>query len=143
MAAHILPRGTPAQSDPSPSASTPPQFRHVYRAHVTPQHSRGVEVTAFVEAASREAAVRKISQAIMAIEFGATPESVADRIYNCSSAEELIAEGLSEDHAVRLFETSWSGDRAVGFVKHPLVLTADPAPLLRVWAQIAEPGERP
>jgi hypothetical protein len=132
---------TPTAGAPKPfpfSTSTRRSSPPVPRSRA-PQHSRGVEVTAFVEAASREAAVRKISQAITAIEFGSTPESVAERIYNCNSAADLIAEGLSDDHAVRLFETGWSGDRAICFVESPLVLTPNPAPLLRVWAQIRQP----
>jgi hypothetical protein len=111
----------------------------IFRAHVTPQHSRGTEVTAFVEAASREAAVRKISQAITAIEFGSTAESVAERIYNCNSAAELIEEGLGEDLEARLFETGWSGGKPICFVGHPLFLLADPAALCRKWAQLPQP----
>jgi len=131
----------PAQPDqvtPSPS-----HFRRIYRAHVQPQHARGVEVTAFVEAASREGAIRKISQTVAALEFGSTPESVQERLYNCNSAAELIDEGLSEDLEARLFETGWSGGKPICFVEHPLFLIKDAGVLIRVWAQIAEQGERP
>jgi hypothetical protein len=123
-----------------PSNPLPSHFRRLYRAHVQPQDWRGVEVTAFVEAGSREAAVRKMSQAIAAIEFGSTPESVAERIYNCTPASELIDEGLSEDLEARLLETDWWGGKPICFVEHPLVLLSDPVPLLEVWARVAKRG---
>jgi hypothetical protein len=110
----------------------------LWRAHVSAADWRGTEVTAFVEAGTREAAIRKIAGAIAALEYRKL-EEVAERIYNLASAEELIAENLSDDHAVRLFETSWAGNRAVGFVEAPLVLTANPGPLLRGWAQLPRP----
>lgn len=110
-------------------------FRRVYRAHVEPKEWRGVEVTAFVEAGSRETAVHKIAQAIAVID-GSTAESIQERIYNCSGAAELMAEGLSEDIEMRLMETGWGGGKAISFVEHPLVLISDPTPLLRVWARV-------
>jgi hypothetical protein len=115
-------------------STVPHQFRRLFRAHVQPQDWRQPECTAFVEAGTHSAAVRKIAGAIAALEYR-KPEEVQERIYNCSSAEELIAEGLSEDHALRLFETGWS-DRVVSWVESPLVLLLDPAPLLKVWARI-------
>jgi hypothetical protein len=128
------------QSLPRPNAahSLPVHFRRLYRAHITPRaHDyRGPELTAFVEASSREGAVRKIAAAIVAaMEFGSTAESVAERIYNCNSAQECIDDGLSEDVELRLFETGWSGNKAICFVEHPLFLLANPAPLCRKWAQ--------
>jgi hypothetical protein len=114
----------------------PAAFRRLYRAHIQPAHDwRQPELTAFLEAGSRETAVRKIAQAIAAIEFGSTPASVQERIYNCSGAAELIDEGLSENLEERLMETGWSGGKATHFVEHPLVLLSDPAPLLFVWAR--------
>jgi hypothetical protein len=110
----------------------------LFRAHVSPASWRGTEVTTFVEAGTREAAIRKIAGAIAALEYR-KPEEVTERIYNLASAEELIAEGLSESHAERLLETGWSGNRAVSFVESPLVLLANPGPLLRVWAQLQRP----
>lgn len=49
------------------SQSVPDPFRRLFRAHVQAQHSRGVEVTAFVDASSRETAIRKIAQTIAAL----------------------------------------------------------------------------
>jgi hypothetical protein len=129
------PAGAPK---PFPFSLSTIDLRRLYRAHVEPQHSRGVEVTAFVEAASREAAVRKISHAITALEFGSTPESVAERIYNCNSAAELIDDGLGEDIEARLFETGWGGGKPICFVEHPLFLIEDAAALIRAWAQISQ-----
>jgi hypothetical protein len=133
MAVSILhPRAEQAHPVPSP-------FRRLFRAHITPLDWRQPELTAFVEAGSRETAVRKIAQAIAAIEFGSTPESVQERIYNCCGSAELIDEGLGEDLEGRLMETGWGGGKPICFVEHPLVLLTDPAPLLRAWARVAKP----
>jgi hypothetical protein len=123
----------PAPAHPSRSADI--DITRLYRAHVSGADWRGAERTAFVEASSHHAAAKKIAAAIAVLEYR-KPEEVAERIYNLTSAEELIAEGLSEDHALRLFETGWQGGRPTYFVRSPLVLTADPGPLLRVWAQL-------
>lgn len=122
-------------SETTPAVEVPSAFRRVYRAHVEPQKWRGVELTAFVEAGSRETAVRKIAQAVAVID-GSTAESIQERIYNCSGAEELVNEGLGEDIEGRLLETGWGGGKPICFVEHPLVLMSDPTPLLRVWARI-------
>jgi hypothetical protein len=132
MAVTILPRAAAQPTRPSPVEI---DLTRLYRAHVSAHDWRGTEVTAFVEASSHHAAAKKIAAAIAVLE-NRKPEDVLDRIYNCSSAEELIAEGLSEDHSVRLLETGWSGGQATHFVRSPLVLTANPAVLLRIWAQL-------
>jgi len=62
------------------------------------------------------------------------PETVEERIYNCSSAQELVDDGISEDLELRLFEVGWSGTSAY-FVEEPLFLVTSPA-LIRKWAQI-------
>jgi hypothetical protein len=112
----------------------------LYRAFVSGRDGyRNPERTVFVEAASREAALRKIAAVIVALEYGSTVESVCERIYNLSSAQECIAEGLSADVELRLFETGWSGGKASCFVMHPLFLLDDPAPLIRMWASIPQP----
>lgn len=131
MAVQSLPRADEAQPVPSP-------FRQIFRAHVEPKDWRRPELTAFVEAGSRETAVRKIAQAIAAIEFGSTEESVRSRIYNATSAAELIEEGLGYDIEGRLMQTGWGGGKPICFVEHPLVLLADPAPLLKIWARVTQ-----
>lgn len=110
-------------------------FSRIYRAHVQPRDWRGTERTAFVEAGSHSAAVKKIAAAIAALEFGSTPEQVEERIYNCHSAQELVDEGVSKDVELRLLETGWSGDKATHFVAEPLFLLIAPAALIRVWAR--------
>jgi hypothetical protein len=134
MAVTSLPRATarPAETRPSPIEI---DLSHLYRAHVSAADWHGAERTAFVEASSHHAAARKIAAVVAALEYR-KPEEVIERVYNCASAQELIAENLSDDHAVRLFETSWRGNQAVGFVESPLVLTANPGPLLAVWARL-------
>lgn len=110
----------------------------LYRAFVSGRDGyRNPERTAFVEAASREGALRKIAAVIVALEYGSTVESVSERIYNLNRAAECIEEGLSEDHELRIFETGWG--KAITFVEHPLFLLDDPAPLCRKWAQIPQP----
>jgi hypothetical protein len=59
---------------------------------------RGIECTAFVEAANHSAAARKIAAAVAALEYGSTAEAVLERIYNVTSGIELIAEGISTDY---------------------------------------------
>jgi hypothetical protein len=116
------------------SASPLPYFR-LYRAHIG-AGARDAERTAFVEAASHQDAARKIANAVAAFE-GRLPDAVAERIYNVSSARELVAEGLSGDIELRLFETGWSRE-AISFVQEPLFLLAAPAGLIRKWAQIID-----
>jgi len=109
-----------------------------------PRDWRAPELTAFVEAPSRESAIRKIALSVVAaLEFGNTAEGVAERIYNCLSAAECIEEGLSTDRELRLFETGWSGGKPICFVHHPLFLLNNPAPLCRKWAQIPQPIAQP
>ena len=118
-----------------------PSIARLYRAHVQPQGWRGIECTAFVEAANHSAAARKIAAAVAALEYGSTAEAVLERIYNVTSGIELIAEVISTDYGLRLFETGWSGQDVIAFVEHPLFLLADAAPLCRRWARILEPRD--
>jgi hypothetical protein len=112
----------------------------LFRAFVSGRDGyRSPERTVFIEAASREGAVRKIAAVIAALEFGSTVEGVQERIYNCAPAAECIDEGLSTDLELRLFETGWSGGKPICFVECPLFLLDDPAPLCRKWAQIPQP----
>ncbi len=116
----------------------PLPFPRLYRAHIGaagPEPER----TAFVEAASPRDAVRKIANAVAAFE-NRLPDTVEERLYNVSSAQELTDEGLSEDIEARLFETGWCGNRAVCFVQEPLFLLAAPAALIRKWAQVSVQG---
>jgi hypothetical protein len=98
------------ENPPSSSVSDTahdPAIARLYRAHVQPQDRRGIERTAFVEASNHNAAVRKIAAAIAALEYCSTTESVCERVYNVASGIELVAEGLSTDPELRLFETGW------------------------------------
>jgi hypothetical protein len=108
-------------------------FPRLYRAHIGADQY-GTERTAFVEALSHHGAIRKIANAVAALEQR-LPESVESRIYNCWSAAELIEDGTSEDPTLRLFETGWCGKEA-SYVDEPLFLVASPA-LIRKWATIA------
>jgi hypothetical protein len=116
------------------SNSPLPYFR-LYRAHIAAGPC-GTERTAFVEAASHQDAARKIANAVAAFE-SRLPDAVAERIYNVTSARELISEGLSGDIELRLFETGWCRE-AASFVQEPLFLLAAPAGLICKWAQTIE-----
>jgi hypothetical protein len=106
-----------------------------YRAHVQGAYYRSPERTAFVEAFSHQCACKKIAATVAVLE-NRTPAEVA---YNCFSAQELVDQGLSEDPALRLFETGWSGGRPTYFVREPLFLLAAPAAMIRKWAAIPAP----
>jgi hypothetical protein len=118
------------------AASSPLPYPRLFRAFIGAE-SRGTERTAFVEAASHRDAIRKIANAVAALETR-LPETVEERIYNCASVRELIDEGLSEDIELRVFETGWSGGKPICFVEEPLFLLTAPAGLIRKWMQSME-----
>ena len=107
----------------------------VYRAHVQPADWPSAERTAFIEASSHHAAVRKIAVVVAALEYR-SPDPVEERIYNCKGAEECIEEGLSADLELRLFEIGWNGHEPIAFVEHPLFLLDECVALIRKWAAI-------
>jgi hypothetical protein len=116
-------------------AKPTPVFPRLFRAHVhAAANSRAPERTCFIEAAGHSDAVAKIAATVAALERR-SPAEVADRIYNCFSAQELIDSGVSEDIPLRLFETGWAGNRATHFVEQPLFLVARPGELARIWAR--------
>lgn len=138
MATSILsaPGERPIDSRQTPAFATCDiDITRLYRAFISQDNWRRPELTAFVEAHSRGAAARKIAEAVALIEIR-RPDEVTERIYNLAHATELIAENVSDDHAARLFECGWSGGRVIAWVSAPLVLLADPEPLLRVWARL-------
>jgi hypothetical protein len=118
MAVRILPRAT-ARVVPSRPSPVEIDLTRLYRAFVSQDSWRDPERTVYVEAPSREGAIRKIAAAISALEFGSTPEAVRARVYNCTSALELIEDGVSEDHTLRLWETGWSGSNVIAWVEQP------------------------
>jgi hypothetical protein len=136
VVSEVIQRGPPSAAA---SPLLPTSFRRLYRAFVQPRRWPDIELTAFVEASSRQLAIHRIAAAITALEHGSTVESVSERIYNCASAIECVAQGLSETRELRIFETGWGGGKAICFVEHPLFLLPDPAPLCRKWAQIPQP----
>jgi hypothetical protein len=119
-----------------PPAKSGIDFSRLYRAHIGSADWRRPERTAFVEAFSHNCACKKIVAAVAALEHR-QPAEVADRIYNCYSAKELVDEGLSEEIELRLFETGWSGGKATHFVSEPLFLLERPRALIAVWTEIA------
>ncbi len=126
---------TPAVAGSVPPA-LPAHLRRLYRAFVTPQRATDPERTFFVEAATHQAAGKKIAGVISTLEYTKLCDA-EQAIYNVHSIDELIHEGLSEDIEARAFETGWSHDQGISWVEAPVFLVADPAPLLRAWARIA------
>ena len=74
---------TGAHGGMSALATADIDITRLYRAHVSPHRYPGIELTAFVEAGTHTAGMRKIAGAIAAMEYR-TPEEVFERIYNCS-----------------------------------------------------------
>jgi hypothetical protein len=146
MAAINLPQIVPASagmpSNPLPFSLSNVGVHRIYRAHVTPRDWRQPERTIFVEAFGERAALERMAQAVAAIDW-CTREDAAERLYNCYSARELLEDGVSADPLTRLFETGWSGDKAIAFVTHPLILVEDAAPLIRAWAAIEGTDRQP
>lgn len=120
------------------SARAGVDLARVYRAHVSPYDWRGTERTAFVEASSSHGARKKIAAAVSALEYS-SPAQVEDRIYNVKGALECIAEGLSPNPILRVFETGWSAE-LITYVEEPLFLLGKPALFVRTWAQIPARG---
>lgn len=107
----------------------------LYRAFLEPRTDRGPEHVVFVEALDHRQAVYRIVRAVAAIEGHEPDRTLHDRVYNVSSARELIAENRSEDPELRLFETGISGGRPTYYVPTVLFLTAQAA-LIRKWASL-------
>ena len=60
--------------------------------------------------------------------YGSTVESVSERINNCASAIECVAQDRSENRELRIFETGWGGGKAICFVE-PCGSSLDQTPL--------------
>jgi len=110
-----------------------PSIHSLYRAHVAGATSRDPDLTVFVEADSWAIAVTKISEAISAMERRPSTQ-VAERIYNCHTAEACIEMGESTDLELRLFEIGWQNKGPL-FAERPVFLVLDPAPLWRKWLE--------
>ena len=117
----------------------------LYRAIVGPSEYRCTEHVAFVEASGYQMAIDIIAAAVAAIECRKAAD-VAERIYNCESARELIARGESDDLELRLFETG--GNRnGPSYIREPLVgplfFLDAPAALIRKWSAIPATKQAP
>ena len=108
-----------------------PSFSRVYRAFVSPLSVSHSELTVFVEASSRDGARRHICE-LVALITRRTVDDVENALYNLSSAQELLDEGVSESPGLRLFECGWSCE-GITYVESPLFLVTDPTPLLQTW----------
>jgi hypothetical protein len=113
----------------------PTHLRRLYRAFVTPRCASDPERTFFVEAATHQAAAKKVAGTIAALEYTKLFEA-EESVYNVASAFELVHDGISEDVEMRIWECGWSGPKVICWVEAPVFLVRDPAPLLRAWARI-------
>lgn len=111
----------------------------VYRAHVSPA-SGECEPTVYVEAGSHEGAIRKIVAAISACQ--PWRKDVADAVYNCHSAVELIDQGESADVELRLFEVGWGGGRSPSMCSNPVFLVEEPGAWAAKWAEARTTNRR-
>jgi hypothetical protein len=101
---------------------------------VTPPRGTDPERTFFVDAATHQAAAKKIAGTISALEYTKLYEAES-AIYNVYSVFELVHDGISDDLEARLFETGWGGGRVICWVQAPVFLVADPAPLIQAWVR--------
>lgn len=115
----------------------PAHLRRIYRAFVTPQNASDPERTFFVEAATHQAAARKIAGTIAALEYTKLFDA-EEAVYNVTSVFDMVHGGMSDDIEARIYECGWSGDRVCAWVTAPVFLVRDPAPLLRVWARVTK-----
>jgi hypothetical protein len=112
-------------------------FRHVYRAHVQAAGSE-CERTVYVEAISHEQAIKKITAVLEACEPWRSCAN--ERVYNCSSAVELVEEGESDDVELRLFEVAWGGGRPPQMCRHPVFLVKNPGAWAAKWSAACRHG---
>lgn len=113
-------------------------IERLYRAHITPSTPGQPHRTVFVEAVNDTAALRKVREVLAALENRSAKHlAECEAVYECRSALELMQQGVSDDLDARLFETAGARDgKVVSFIRHPVFLLQDPAPLTRKWAQI-------
>lgn len=118
---------------PSDNEQLPHGWRSLWRAQTSlPPSVARDELTIFVHAGGRDAAHLAIKRALHAM-FPAAYQDLDDAYYNLSSAPELVAEGLSERHVDRLFESAWSGEKVEGWVRAPVFVASEAAALYAAW----------
>lgn len=122
-------------SDPTDSnvQQLPHGWRSLWRAHTSlPPSVASDELTIFVRAGGRDAAHLAIKRVLHAM-FPAAYQDLDDAYYNLRSAPELVAEGLSERHVDRLFESGWSGEKVENWLRAPVFVVAEAAALYAAW----------
>jgi sirohydrochlorin ferrochelatase len=107
----------------------------LYRAHVAPHREDSPDRVAFVEANSETEALERVAAAVAAMEW-LSVDKVRQRVGNCCSARDCVADGFSVALEWRLFEIGWGDGEVKAYVTEPLFLLTAPAALMRIWAQI-------
>lgn len=130
--ASIHTTATPALS--VPQQPLPTHLRRLYRAFVTPQRATDPEKCFYVEAATHQAAGKKIAGVISTLEYSKLYDA-EQAVYNVHSIHELIHDGLSDELEARIYECGVDHGR-ICFVEHPVFLVRDPAPLIQAWVRV-------
>lgn len=109
-------------------------WRNLWRAQVEslPAHVGCEPFTIFVRADGRDAAHLAIKRALHAM-FPAAYQELDEAYGNLTSARELVAEGLSERHVDRLFESGWIGDKVENWVRAPVFVVPEAPALYAAW----------
>jgi hypothetical protein len=111
----------------------PTDWRSLWRAQTSlPATVASADVTIFVRAGGRDAAHLAIRRALHSM-FPAAYQDLDEAYHNLSSALELVAEGVSERHVDRLFETAWMGEKVEGRVRAPVFVVPEAAALYAAW----------
>ena len=116
----------------SPSKKLRYGWASLWRCHLDlPRELVSREVTLYVRAVGREAAIAATEGVIFAMYPSAEPRGA---FYNLTSAHKLVDHGVSDIENHRLFETGWQGDRVVAWVESPIFVVADAAELYEAWS---------
>ncbi|WMD24013.1 hypothetical protein RAS12_30745 (plasmid) [Achromobacter seleniivolatilans] len=124
----------PSETPDSTLQQLPAGWRSLWRAEVVslPAHIVSEAFTIFVHAGGRDAAHLAIQRALHSM-FPAAYQELDEAYCNLSSAGELVAEGLSERHVDRLFESAWMGEKVDGWVRAPVFVVPEAAALHAAW----------
>lgn len=128
------------------ATALPPHWADLWRASVEPPQAsctpHAPNIPLYVRAPHRKAAFTAVWNALQAM-FNLTADQARNMDLYVESARELIDEGVSANHAYRLFETRDQDERV--WVSRPVFAVHDAAQLHEAWsmAQRERPDGRP
>lgn len=112
----------------------PAGWRALWRAHTQlPRELASNDFTIYVRAIGSDAAHQAIQRALQAMYEGRPALDIDEAYYNLTSAAELIEQGVSDNHASRLFETAWQGSKVEGWVRNPVFVVPDASAFHQAW----------